>query len=186
MLVGNFARAGACSSSSTASRFSLSTTTSRNNSSSTRINALVGGPRGGPAPARAGRTSSITQRFFAADASNPVHAKIGDLVKKNSVLLFMKGNPIFPQCGFSRTVCEVLRREGFEGQYESVNVLENEDIRENVKTYSDWPTIPQLYVNGEFVGGCDIVLDMHRQGELKDVLAKVGGTAGGGAAGDPK
>jgi len=98
----------------------------------------------------------------------------------------MKGNPIFPQCGFSRTVCEVLRREGFEGQYESVNVLENEDIRENVKTYSDWPTIPQLYVNGEFVGGCDIVLDMHRQGELKDVLAKVGGTAGGGAAGDPK
>ncbi|CAD7947235.1 unnamed protein product [Amoebophrya sp. A25] len=118
------------------------------------------------------RPAGLQKRSFAASTDDPSHAKIKELVDKNPVLLFMKGNPIFPQCGFSRTVCEVLKREGLEGKFHSVNVLENPDIREGVKSFSDWPTIPQLYVNGEFVGGCDIVLEMHRQGELKDVLSK--------------
>lgn len=113
------------------------------------------------------------RRMFAYDAQNPTHNKIKEIVDKNEVTLFMKGNPIFPQCGFSRTVCEVLKREGLEGQFHSVNVLEDQEVREGVKDFSDWPTIPQLYVKGQFVGGCDIVLGMHRDGELKQELEGV-------------
>jgi len=109
-------------------------------------------------------------RSFAYDSSIPAHEKIKKLTEENDVMLFMKGNPIFPQCGFSRQVCEVLKREGFEGKFHSVNVLEDQDIREGVKSYSDWPTIPQLYIKGEFVGGCDIVIDMYRSGEMKEAL----------------
>ncbi len=115
-------------------------------------------------------------RSFAADvAGNPVHKQIDDLVKEHDVFLFMKGNPIFPQCGFSRMVCEVLKREGLEGKFQSLNVLDgaNQDLREGVKEYADWPTIPQLYIKGEFVGGCDIVVEMHRDGELKKMLSEV-------------
>lgn len=97
---------------------------------------------------------------------------IDDAVKSNDVVLFMKGTPTFPQCGFSSTVVQMLDYLGVE--YVSTNVLENQDIREGIKAYSDWPTIPQLYVKGEFVGGCDIVKEMFEAGELKDHFAQNG------------
>ena len=98
--------------------------------------------------------------------SDDVHTSIDNAVKGNDVLLFMKGTPTFPQCGFSSVVVQVLDYLGVE--YQAVNVLENQDVREGVKAYSDWPTIPQLYVKGEFVGGCDIVKEMFEAGELKE------------------
>jgi monothiol glutaredoxin len=90
---------------------------------------------------------------------------IRNTVESHDVVLFMKGTPLFPQCGFSSLVSRVLQHMGVE--YHSVNVLEDMDVREGVKLYSDWPTIPQLYVKGEFVGGCDIVKEMYETGELK-------------------
>lgn len=84
----------------------------------------------------------------------------------------MKGTPTFPQCGFSSTVVQILDVVGVE--YTATNVLENQDIREGIKTYSDWPTIPQLYVKGEFVGGCDIIREMYESGELKTLLQDKG------------
>lgn len=104
--------------------------------------------------------------------SDDVHTSIDNAVKGNDVLLFMKGTPTFPQCGFSSVVVQVLDYLGVE--YQSVNVLENQDVREGVKAYSDWPTIPQLYVKGEFVGGCDIVKEMFEAGELKDYFDEKG------------
>ena len=104
--------------------------------------------------------------------SDAVHAEIDTAVKNNDVVLFMKGTPIFPQCGFSSTVVQILDYLGVE--YMSTNVLENQLVREGIKTYSDWPTIPQLYVKGEFIGGCDIVKEMFEQGELRDVFAEKG------------
>ena len=86
-------------------------------------------------------------------------------VGANDVLLFMKGTPVFPQCGFSAAVVQVLSH--LQVKFNSVNVLEDMDIREGIKHYSDWPTIPQLYVKGEFVGGCDIIRDMYNAGELQ-------------------
>ena len=94
--------------------------------------------------------------------------KIKDLINKNKVLLFMKGIPDAPQCGFSSAVVNVLKHLNV--KFESVNVLENEELRQGVKTYSDWPTIPQLYILGEFIGGCDIVTEMFEKGELKTLL----------------
>jgi monothiol glutaredoxin len=94
--------------------------------------------------------------------------KIDDSVKNNKVLLFMKGTPAFPQCGFSHQTVQVLRHYGVD--FESVNVLEDMAIREGIKEYSDWPTIPQLYVEGEFVGGCDILMEMHSRGELRELF----------------
>jgi len=93
---------------------------------------------------------------------------IDDQVKSNDVLLFMKGTPSFPQCGFSGQVVQILDHLGIE--YKGVNVLENWDVRQGIKDYSNWPTIPQLYVKGEFVGGCDIVREMFQSGELKTLL----------------
>ncbi|PIW30360.1 MAG: monothiol glutaredoxin, Grx4 family [Rhodobacterales bacterium CG15_BIG_FIL_POST_REV_8_21_14_020_59_13] len=101
-----------------------------------------------------------------------VQAEIKDLVEKNDVLLFMKGTPIFPQCGFSSVVAGVLNHLGVE--FASVNVLEDPDIRDGIKAYSDWPTIPQLYVKGEFVGGCDIIKEMFEEGELRPFLEDKG------------
>ena len=101
-----------------------------------------------------------------------VHAEIDAAVKNNDVVLFMKGTPTFPQCGFSSTVVQILDYLGVE--YVSNNVLENSDVRQGIKTYSDWPTIPQLYVKGEFIGGCDIVKEMFEQGELRDLFAEKG------------
>ena len=94
--------------------------------------------------------------------------KINDLVEKNEVCLFMKGTPEVPQCGFSLAVSNVLKH--LEVSFKGVNVLEDDKIREGIKTYSDWPTIPQLYVKGEFIGGCDIVKDMFENGELQTKL----------------
>lgn len=104
--------------------------------------------------------------------SDEVQTTIDQAVKGHDVLLFMKGTPTFPQCGFSSTVVQILDVVGAE--YTATNVLENQDIREGIKTYSDWPTIPQLYVKGEFVGGCDIIREMYESGELKTLLQEKG------------
>ena len=93
---------------------------------------------------------------------------IDNEVKNNDVVLFMKGTPQFPQCGFSGQVVQILDYIGV--PYKGLNVLENEDLRNGIKTYSNWPTIPQLYVKGEFVGGCDIIREMFSSGELRDLL----------------
>ena len=109
--------------------------------------------------------------------TDAIEKTIDDAVKAHDVLLFMKGTPTFPQCGFSSTVVQILDVVGAE--YTATNVLENQDIREGIKTYSDWPTIPQLYVKGEFVGGCDIVKEMYETGELKGFLQEKGIALGG-------
>jgi monothiol glutaredoxin len=96
---------------------------------------------------------------------------IKEQVTKNPVVLYMKGSPDFPQCGFSANVVGILRACGVE-DFVAVNVLENPDIRQGIKEYANWPTIPQLYVNGEFVGGSDILREMYETGELKKVLQK--------------
>ena len=94
--------------------------------------------------------------------------RIDDAVKSNDVMLFMKGTPVFPQCGFSAATVQILSYFGV--KFQSANVLEDDGIREGIKEYSDWPTIPQLYVKGEFVGGCDIVKEMFESGELRDFM----------------
>mmetsp|Transcript_96404 Transcript_96404/g.278271 ORF Transcript_96404/g.278271 Transcript_96404/m.278271 type:complete len:150 (+) Transcript_96404:1038-1487(+) len=93
---------------------------------------------------------------------------IKEHVESNPIMLYMKGNPSMPMCGFSAQVVQVLQAQ--EVDFSSVNVLDYPDIREGVKKFADWPTIPQLYVNGEFIGGCDIILQMHESGELADLL----------------
>jgi monothiol glutaredoxin len=105
--------------------------------------------------------------------SNPVHDRINTLVTTNPVVLFMKGTPMFPQCGFSSTACAILERLGVE-DFASVDVLADPEIRQGVKEYSDWPTVPQLYIGGEFVGGSDIMMEMYQAGELADMLASAG------------
>jgi monothiol glutaredoxin len=99
-----------------------------------------------------------------------VQETLRDQVTKNRVVLYMKGTPQFPQCGFSATVAEILKRCGVE-DYFSVNVLADADIRQGIKEFANWPTIPQLYVDGEFIGGCDIVREMYASGELQKVLS---------------
>ena len=99
------------------------------------------------------------------DAAN----RIADIVKKNDVVLFMKGTALFPQCGFSSRAIAILDR--LEAKYETVDVLQDQEIRAGIKDYSDWPTIPQLYVRGEFVGGSDIMMEMFESGELQQLLA---------------
>ena len=98
-----------------------------------------------------------------------VQDKIREQVKGHPVVLYMKGTPQFPQCGFSATATEILKRCGVSDFY-SVNVLEDADIRQGIKEYANWPTIPQLYVDGEFVGGCDIMREMYANGELQQAL----------------
>ncbi len=100
---------------------------------------------------------------------NDVQAQIDDLVKTNKVVLFMKGTAQFPMCGFSGRAIQVLKACGV-SQPTTVNVLENEGIRQGIKEYANWPTIPQLYVNGEFVGGSDIMMEMYEAGELQQLL----------------
>jgi len=101
------------------------------------------------------------------------NARIDTVVKNNPVVLFMKGTPLFPQCGFSSRAIAILERLGVE--FESVDVLQDQGIRQGIKAYSDWPTIPQLYVGGEFVGGSDIMMEMYESGELAELF--VGKTA---------
>jgi monothiol glutaredoxin len=105
-------------------------------------------------------------------SSNPVHDQIAKDVTENEVLLYMKGTPVFPQCGFSAAVVHVLSELGV--KFKSVDVLKDPEIRQGLKEYSNWPTIPQLYVKGEFVGGCDIVKEMFEQGELEGYLKERG------------
>ena len=98
--------------------------------------------------------------------------RIDDLVKNNDVVLFMKGNASFPMCGFSGRAVQILKACGVEPRsLTTVNVLDDEAIRQGIKEYSQWPTIPQLYVKGEFVGGSDIMMEMYESGELQQVLA---------------
>ena len=97
---------------------------------------------------------------------------INNEVKGNDVVLFMKGTPQFPMCGFSGQVVQILDYLGV--AYKGLNVLENDDLRQGIKTYSNWPTIPQLYVKGEFVGGCDIIRQMHESDELESLFKERG------------
>jgi len=110
----------------------------------------------------------IQSRFLAFDSK-----AIEDLTKKNKVVVFMKGNPEAPKCGFSNAVVQILRMHGV--NYDAHDVLLNEELRQGIKDFSNWPTIPQVYISGEFVGGCDILLQMHQNGELIDVLYKNAG-----------
>ena len=103
---------------------------------------------------------------------NATKERIAADIAASDVVLFMKGTPVFPQCGFSAAVVGVLRHLGI--KFKSVNVLDVQNIREGIKTYSDWPTIPQLYVKGEFVGGCDIIREMYETGELMEMLSTHG------------
>ena len=98
--------------------------------------------------------------------------EIKNAVESVDVLLFMKGSPQLPQCGFSSTVCQILNQLGIE--FKSVDVLQNAEVRDGIKQFSNWPTIPQLYVKGEFLGGCDIVREMYESGELADFLTGKG------------
>jgi len=98
-----------------------------------------------------------------------IEDKISNLIEENKILLFMKGNPKFPQCGFSSLACQILDASG--ANYETVDVLQDQDVREGIKTYSNWPTIPQLYINKEFIGGADIMREMYESGELTKVIS---------------
>jgi monothiol glutaredoxin len=101
--------------------------------------------------------------------TDDTQARIQQLVDSNEVLLFMKGSPLFPQCGFSSRAIAILNHLGVE--FESVDVLQDQGIRQGIKEFSDWPTIPQLYVKGEFVGGSDIMMEMYESGELAQLFA---------------
>lgn len=101
-----------------------------------------------------------------------VNERIDELVQNNDVVLFMKGTPLFPQCGFSSKAIAILDHLGV--AYESVDVLQDMEIRAGIKDYSDWPTIPQLYVKGEFLGGSDIMMEMYEAGELQELVESQG------------
>ena len=104
--------------------------------------------------------------------TDDVQDRIQGLVDSNDVLLFMKGSPLFPQCGFSSRAIAILNHLGVE--FESVDVLQDQGVRQGIKAFSDWPTIPQLYVKGEFVGGSDIMMEMYESGELAQLMADSG------------
>jgi monothiol glutaredoxin len=101
--------------------------------------------------------------------TDATHARISEIVTTNNVVLFMKGTPLFPQCGFSSKAISILDHLNVE--YTTVDVLQDMEIRQGIKEFSDWPTIPQLYVKGEFLGGSDIMMEMFEAGELQDALA---------------
>ena len=107
-----------------------------------------------------------------ATTSAPVENRIRGLIDEHDVVLFMKGTPVFPQCGFSATVVQMLSLLGV--RFKGFDVLEDPEVRQGIKRFSDWPTIPQLYVKGEFVGGCDIVREMYETGELSEFLSTRG------------
>ena len=97
-----------------------------------------------------------------------VNKKIKSIIDSNNIVLFMKGTPESPQCGFSMAVTNILKH--LKVNFQSINVLESNDIRQGIKDFTDWPTIPQLYIKGEFIGGCDIIKEMFEKGELKKLL----------------
>jgi len=100
-----------------------------------------------------------------------VDLRIKELINEHPVVLFMKGNPKFPQCGFSSLACQILDASG--AQYHTVDVLQDQEIREGIKAFSNWPTIPQLYIKGEFIGGSDIMREMYEAGELAKVFSDI-------------
>ncbi|MDT0508614.1 Grx4 family monothiol glutaredoxin [Novosphingobium sp. MMS21-SN21R] len=104
--------------------------------------------------------------------SSTTEERLTEIVKGNDVVLFMKGTPLFPQCGFSSKAVAILEHLGVE--YSSVDVLQDMEIRSGIKSFSDWPTIPQLYVKGEFVGGSDIMMEMFQAGELQELMDEAG------------
>lgn len=104
---------------------------------------------------------------------NPAFARIEADIKNNDIVLYMKGSKKLPQCGFSSTVAAVMERLGIT-EYKDINVLADPEIREGIKAFANWPTIPQLYIKGEFIGGCDIVRDMYQSGELQALLKEKG------------
>lgn len=114
-------------------------------------------------------------RLFSSPAAPIDREHIEKLVKNNKVVVFMKGVPDAPKCGFSNAVVQIMRMHNVE--YDSHNVLDSDEIRQGIKDYTEWPTIPQVFINGEFVGGCDIMLQMHQNGELIEELKKVGITS---------
>ena len=130
----------------------------------------------GPSPASAFRSFSDSHDDFAPQKKtvpNEIDEAIEMIqqhVNDNPVMLYMKGNPSMPMCGFSAKIVQTLQAEGVD--FSSVNVLDYPSIREGVKQFAAWPTIPQLYIKGEFIGGCDIVSEMHESGELKELLAE--------------
>lgn len=105
-------------------------------------------------------------------SNNPAFANIEETIKNNKVVLFMKGTKEMPQCGFSATVVQILTRLGV--SFKDINVLADDNLREGIKQFSNWPTIPQLYIEGEFVGGCDIAREMYQSGELLAMLKEKG------------
>ncbi|XP_048393918.1 glutaredoxin-related protein 5, mitochondrial [Stegostoma tigrinum] len=140
--------------------------------------AVVQGPRrdlsegaagGGGAAGGAGDGEGMGSAAIAA----ATRKRLEGLVKKDKVVVFIKGTPAQPMCGFSNAVVQILRMHGVE-DYGSYNVLEDQEIRQGIKNYSNWPTIPQIYFDGEFVGGCDILLQMHQNGDLVEELKKLG------------
>jgi monothiol glutaredoxin len=101
---------------------------------------------------------------------NIKHQEIEDLITNNRIVLFMKGTKLFPQCGFSATVVAILNKHNVD--FLDINILDDFEMREEIKIYSDWPTIPQLYIDKEFIGGCDIIKELHENGELQNILSK--------------
>ncbi|GAC76153.1 glutaredoxin-related protein [Moesziomyces antarcticus T-34] len=129
------------------------------------------GRQTGLAPSRA----AISPSYLAISRmlSTEARAKIDGAVKANPLVVFMKGTPDMPMCGFSRAVIQVMQVQGVKPELlKTFNCLEDQELREGIKEYSDWPTIPQVYVDGEFVGGCDILINMHQSGELEELLLK--------------
>jgi len=107
--------------------------------------------------------------------SNDTRVKIQNAVKEDPLVVFMKGSPSMPQCGFSRAVLQILQVQGVNtDKVATYNCLEDQELRDGIKEFSDWPTIPQVYINGEFVGGCDILLNLHQTGELETMLRDAG------------
>ena len=104
--------------------------------------------------------------------AEPIHATIDEQIKKDDVVLYMKGTPVFPMCGFSAGAVQVLNQ--LDVKFQAYNVLDDQEIREGIKTFSNWPTIPQLYIKGEFVGGFDILREMAESGELQAMLEEKG------------
>uniref|UniRef100_A0A2K6EKU1 Glutaredoxin-related protein 5, mitochondrial n=1 Tax=Propithecus coquereli TaxID=379532 RepID=A0A2K6EKU1_PROCO len=122
------------------------------------------------APLRSGMSGSLGR---AAGVRTAGSGQLDALVKKDKVVVFLKGTPEQPQCGFSNAVVQILRLHGVR-DYAAYNVLDDPELRQGIKDYSNWPTIPQVYLNGEFVGGCDILLQMHQNGDLVEELKKLG------------
>ncbi|KNC86613.1 glutaredoxin [Sphaeroforma arctica JP610] len=112
-------------------------------------------------------------RTYTSDTDRDIKAKIEEVIKANKLVVFMKGVPEAPQCGFSNAVSQILSMHGLK-DYVSFDILQDQELRQAIKEYSDWPTIPQVYIDGEFVGGCDIILELHKTGELINVLKEAG------------